>query len=249
MTNWKHELKPWVPPAVIQLYRRSRGDIRAAPPFDLPTKPLHQLVPNALSVAATIPGTLAARGDEWAVPAAELLTIATLCAALRPERIFEFGTYTGESTLVMALNTPPSTQITTIDLDPTARDTHAHGLGVGNYPQFTVGAAFRGSRSAAKIDQRFGDTRTFDYAPFGGLIDLIYIDADHTYAFAQADTANALQMLRPGGAILWDDYTWTDAHPESAGVTRTVNELAATRPIYRIAGTRFAFYRDQVEQW
>lgn len=248
MTNWKHELKPWVPPAVVQLYRRSRGDIRAAPPFHLPVRPLHQLVPNAESVTALIPGTLAARGDDWAVPAAELLTIATICAALRPQQIFEFGTYTGESTLVMAHNTPTDTRITTIDLDPNARDTHVHGLGVGGFRRFTVGAAFVATAAAAKIDQRYGDTRTFDYAPFRGQIDLIYIDADHTYEFAKADTASALTMLRPGGAILWDDYTWTDAHPECAGVTRTVNELAATRPIYRVAGTRFALYLDQQAQ-
>ena len=247
MTNWKHELKPWVPPAAIKLYRHMRGDIRAAPPFTLPVRRLEQMVPEAIGATAQIPGALAARGDEWAVPAAELLTLATLCAALRPQHIFEFGTYTGESTLVMALNTPPETQITTIDLAPASRDTHAHGLGVGGFRPFTVGAAFIGTTPAAKIAQVYGDTRSYDYRRLYGHVDLIYIDADHTYQFAKADSTSALAMLRPGGVILWDDYTWTDAHPECAGVTRCVNELAATRPIFHLAGTRFAMYRDQPE--
>ena len=245
MTNWKHELKPWLPLALIRLYRRSRGDIRADPPFHLPVRSLHELFPGSETATACIPGVLASRGDMWAVPAAELLTLATLCAHQRPRRVFEFGTYTGESTLVMAQNTPDATRITTIDLDPGGRDDYAQETGAKSFPQFTVGAAFHQQPAAAKIEQVYGDTRSFDYTSYRGQIDLVYVDADHTYDFVQADTANALAMLRPGGVIVWDDYTWTDAHPECAGVTRCVNELAVSRPIFQIAGTRFAVYLDK----
>jgi len=240
MTNWKHELKPWLPPALVRMYRRSRGDIRADPPFNLLARSLQQLFPGIETVTACIPGALASRGDMWAVPAAELLTLATLCAYLRPQRMFEFGTYTGESTLVMAQNTPDTTRITTIDLDPSGRDEYAQETGATSFPQFVVGAAFQQHPAAAKIEQMYGDTRTTDYTPYHGQIDLVYVDADHTYDFVKADTANALAMLRPGGVIVWDDYIWTDSHPECAGVTRCVNELALSRPIYQIAGTRFA---------
>lgn len=67
---------------------------------------------------------------------------------------------------------------------------------------------------------------------------------NHTYDFVRVDSEHALAMLRPGGLIVWDDYVWTERAPECAGVTRRVNELAVTRPVRRIAGTRLALLVD-----
>lgn len=247
-SNWKHQLKPWVPPALVQIYRRSRNDPRADPQFTLPARPLDVLFPGISATTASIPAAQVPRTDEWAVPAAELLAIAAICAHVRPRRIFEIGTYTGASTLIMALNTPPETEIFTIDLDPAARETHAHGTGVGGFPDFVVGGAYQGHPAAAKIRQLYGDTRSFDFAPYRGTIDLVFVDADHSYEFVRHDSQRAFELLRPGGTIIWDDYIWNDRHPECAGVTRCLNELAVTRPVVRLAGTRFGVYVDAAGQ-
>jgi predicted O-methyltransferase YrrM len=38
--------------------------------------------------------------------------------------------------------------------------------------------------------------------------DFIYIDGDHTASQTVKDGLNAFQMLKPGGIIAFDDYTW-----------------------------------------
>lgn len=234
-TNWRMRAKAWVPPAIVQLYRRRRGDPRASPQFTLPVRTLAQLFPSSQAQAVQIPVALVGRGDEWAVPAAELLAIAALCATIQPRRVFEIGTYTGESTRVIAYNTPSDTRITTLDLTPEefARRT-------GRQPHFVVGSAFHGTAEAVKIEQHVVGERGFDFAPYRNHYDLVFVDADHSYNAVRADSNQAFRLLRPGGVVLWDDYTWTEQHPECVGVTRAVNELAATRPIYRVAGTRLA---------
>ena len=150
----------------------------------------------------------------------------------------------GSSTLVMAMNTPSETEIVTLDLDPSERDTHKHGLGIGGFPEFTVGSFYQATPFAKKIHQLFGNSLTFDYSPFYGSIDLVLIDADHTYDFVKVDTENAFKLLRPGGMIIWDDYIWNERHPECVGVAQCLHELQESRRVFQIAGTRFAIYVD-----
>jgi predicted O-methyltransferase YrrM len=154
----------------------------------------------------------------------------------------EIGTYTGSTTLIMALNPPDDTVIHTLDLDPTMIATHEHGLGVGGIEPFLPGEAFRSSEVAGKILQHFGDSRYYDFSGLNGTADIVLIDADHTYGFARIDSDSALRLVRPGGVIVWDDYVWEPQHAECAGVTRAVNEIARERRCHRIAGTRLAVH-------
>ena len=57
------------------------------------------------------------------------------------------------------------------------------------------------SRSAPALDALF-------YA--GESFDLIYIDADHRCDAVLADAALSLQILRPNGILIWDDYQLYD---------------------------------------
>jgi predicted O-methyltransferase YrrM len=246
--HWKDRLKPWTPPILLTYYRRNRRDplpqYHPDAQFTLPVRTIAELFPGSAAGVAQIPISQIRRYDEWAVPAGELLALAAICALRRPRRVFEFGTYTGSSTLIMAMNTPPDTELLTIDIAPEARETHRHGLGVGGFPPYEVGSIYRATAYASKITQLLGSSLTFDFTPYHGSCDLIFVDADHSYDFVKVDTATALKLLRPGGVIIWDDYIWSPQFPECAGVTRTVNELARERPIYRIDGTRFAIYLD-----
>jgi predicted O-methyltransferase YrrM len=162
------------------------------------------------------------------VPLGELLILGAVCRHLQPRRIFELGTYTGSSTLVMAMNAPETTELITLDYNTSE----------------IVGSAFRGTAHALNIRQLHGDSREYDYEPYLGDIDLILVDANHTYEFVKADTDTAFRLLKPGGVIVWDDYRWLDIHSECQGVTFCLNELQRSHPVFHITGTRFAIYLD-----
>ena len=155
----------------------------------------------------------------------ELVTLAYLMQVLRPRRIFEIGTFAGRTTRLLALNSPQDAQIFTLDLP---RDRVTHDIGVD----------FRNTPEAAKITQLHGDTRTFDYSPWHGQCDFIWVDACHDYPFVVQDTNAALRLRTEGGWIAWHDYRHTAWW---SGVTRSVRELAKTHPgIRHIRGTTIA---------
>lgn len=213
------------------------GDV----PFDLPAVSLAQLFEGGDQIETTMLPRLI-RSHEWAMPEHELLTLGALAKQLSPKLVVEFGTFMGGSTLAMASNLPESSQIVTVDLEPDHRRDHEHGMGVGLL-EFEVGSLFRGTRYESIIEQRYANTVEFSDEDLVAKADLVFVDADHTYEFAKRDTQTALRLLKPGGVILWHDYSWAPENPECVGVTKTVNEF---RDEYggcrQIAGTRFAIY-------
>jgi predicted O-methyltransferase YrrM len=212
--------------------------------FSLPQRRLVELLPGIDQATLRLPFKQLDRTDIWEVPLTELLSLAALVEHLKPRQVFEVGTYLGSSTLVMAHNLPADGHITTLDLDPATRAEYLRSRGYGTPPNFTPGQSFIGTPFAARITQVYGASATFDFSPYYGQMDLVLVDADHAYSSVKADTEIAFNLLRPGGVIVWDDYTWTYRYPECVGVTRCINELAETRPISRIANTRFAIYVD-----
>ena len=232
--RWKSWAKLWMPPILLDLYRRRRHSV-VPRQFILPVRTLDELFPGIEDTRVSIATAQIHVQDDMVIPLTGKLTLAAICKHTQPRRIFEIGTYTGSSALAMAMNTPSETEIFTLDLDLSKRDTHT---------TFKVGASFQGTPSAKKIHQLLGNSLTFDYTPFYTSIDLILVDANHTYDFVKVDTENAFKLLRPGGIIIWDDYVWDERHPECVGVTRCLNELRESKPVFQIAGTRFAIYID-----
>ena len=166
------------------------------------------------------------------------LVLSALATILECETIFEFGTFRGETAWLLAHNLPKA-RIFTLDLP--GQDAHDHAaLELTDGPEYFTtwdrGGRFRGTPEAERITQVLGDSATFDFAPYSGKVDLVYIDASHSYV--KADTESAFGMLSELGTIVWDDYTY---YP---GIYAYVNELAPTldRPVYHILGTRLALY-------
>jgi len=167
------------------------------------------------------------------------LVVPALAMVLEPAEIFEFGTFRGESAWLFAHNVP-NARVHTLDL-PGPEAVSAAKLDLTDPEYFATwdrGSRFRGTPEAERIVQLTGDTATFDFSPFAGRMDLVYIDASHSYSYVRSDTEAALEMLSPTGAILWDDYT---LYP---GIFTYVNELAPTldRPIHHVLGSRLALY-------
>ncbi len=59
-----------------------------------------------------------------------------------------------------------------------------------------------------------------------GSLDVVYIDADHSYAAVRRDIAAALPRLKPDGVLIFNDYAvWSPTSMFHCGVARAVNEL------------------------
>lgn len=212
---------------------RGSGVEPAQARLDLPQKTLSELFPGIEKTEVLIPATQFYRPPNMVLPLPDLLTIAALCHHVAPRRIFEIGTYKGSCTLLMAMHTPDDARLWTLDLDE--EGVRREG------PWFEVGADYKGHPVAAKIEQLRAYSHEFDYTPFAGQMDLVFVDANHAYPHVKADTEKAFLLARSGGIIIWDDYVWGD-YPECVGVARHLNELAQEKQIYHIANTRLALH-------
>jgi len=201
--------------------------------FSLEARAIDQLFPEASVSFVMLPPPEVTRDDFMASPVSQLAVLAYVCCAVNPKRIFEFGTYIGSATRVMAMNT--SASITTLDLDAESRSNL-----FGKEFLYTSGSSFLGTLEADRIEQCFGDTRAFDYAPYLGRMDLVFVDANHTYPFVKNDSEWAIKLVHESGIIVWDDYIFTDEHPECSGVAEYLNECSKIFPCYQIQGSRLA---------
>lgn len=171
--------------------------------------------------------------------------IAALAAELKYETLFEIGTSLGRTTWTVAHHNP-GMRIFTLDMpleQQPDQTTFAIGADDRNYfrPAHACGEAFRGTPEEAAITQLWGDSATFDYTPYRGTIDLVYVDGAHTYEYVESDTRAAFSLVRPGGMIVWDDYS------TSPGVYQYLSQNAAgfDWPVYHLLGTRMAIASKQ----
>src|SRR5947209_18270678 len=167
--------------------------------------------------------------------------LAALCRALEARTFFEIGTNRGRTALTVARSNP-GIRVFTLDLpDPAAAKRAKFALlaaDQGLLDGWDRGVAFRAAPESSRIEQLLGDSATFDYGPYTGRIDVVFIDGSHAYPYVRADTEAALRMLSPRGAIVWDDY------PGFPGVFRCVLDAAARLdgPVVHVTGTRMAIW-------
>ncbi|MBU2513652.1 class I SAM-dependent methyltransferase [bacterium] len=155
----------------------------------------------------------------------ELANLAYIMQALKPQFIFEIGTFVGRTTRLFANNAPPTSRIFTLDLPP-------------ELVQHKIGEAFQGTPESKRITQLKGDSQVFDFSPFYGKCDFVWVDACHDYKWVQKDSEIAFKLCRTGGWIAWHDYRKTAWW---SGVTRCVRELHKIYPkLVHLRGTTIA---------
>ena len=156
----------------------------------------------------------------WNMDPMERFCIGALVKLRQPRAIFEFGTFDGTTTEVVA-KCAPEAEVFTLDISPDA------------------GARLDGAPDARRITRLTGDSITFNFEPYVGKMDMVIVDGGHNYECARSDTANALRMLMPGGLLIWDDYA-----PAWPGVVRAVDEAADRNElgILSIAGTELVVH-------
>jgi predicted O-methyltransferase YrrM len=167
--------------------------------------------------------------------------------ARRAKLMFEFGTCTGKTAYLWARNSPPDARVVTLTLAPEnvasyRREATDDPSDVAFALKESTHTDFLYSRSSvvSKVEQLFGDSKTFDVSPWRGRCDLVFVDGSHAYSYVVSDSEKALELVAPGGLVLWHDY----AGPRHApGVYRALNELSARLPLARIEGTTLVAHR------
>lgn len=177
--------------------------------------------------------TLSYEGKAGNTSLLEQYLLVTLAKRFNVQTLFEIGTFDGQTTLSLAKNCP-ALQIYTLDLPREESDNTALSISAGERRYIekpTVGSRFQGTPEAARITQLLGDSATFDYTPYKGKMDMVFIDGCHDAVYVKSDTERALALKSPRGIILWHDYLTYDS------VTRVLEEYGKTLPLFHIQGT------------
>ena len=167
--------------------------------------------------------------------------------AKRASAMFEFGTCTGKTAYLWARNSPADARVVTVTLAPDhLSDYKQEATDDPEDVQFALKESshteflYSGSAVAPKVEQLFADSKALDVSPWAGRCDLVFVDGSHAYSYVVSDSAKALELVAPGGLVLWHDY----AGPRHAsGVYRALNELAQRLPLVRLEGTTLVAYR------
>lgn len=171
----------------------------------------------------------------------EIGSLCQIVAARRPRKIFEIGTYRGLTTLNLAMNAPEA-EVHTLDLPPGADpDATLFDHSDRQIILTRTGYFYEGRSEAARIQQHYGDTASFDYQEIGDGVDLCLIDAAHSYAYVRNDTAKTLPLLADDALLLWHDYGRNDFLPEPEdawGVSQFLHEIRGTG-VRILQGTSF----------
>lgn len=158
------------------------------------------------------------------VPGARMLSGPVVGAFLRmlvqisgAKRVLEIGTYTGYSALSMAEGLPEDGELITFDIDPNVavvaeryfkESSHGHKI------KFILGNAMQ------KLEE------------LAGTFDLVFVDADKTGYSAYFSAA--LQLLNPGGVMVFDNVLWSGRvlkpEDEQAKAIDALNKLVVKTP-------------------
>jgi hypothetical protein len=227
--------------------QRQRGLLRRWPIRKVPVAALDdRFRPDALGPTRAAEVTYLGRGTV-PVPGGTSDTEAWILAALAKgaRRLFEFGTCTGKTTYLWARNQPADGTVTTLTLAPTQLDAYrpapgddptaeGHARRESAYTRFL----YSGTDVEGRVRQLYGDSKAFDESPYVGACDVVFVDGSHARSYVVSDTAKALRMVRPGGLVLWHDYS-----PDCPGVFHTLNDLARRLPLVHVEGTTLVAYR------
>lgn len=181
-------------------------------------------------------------------PLEQLACLALITKCLEPRVVFEIGTFRGRTALNFALNAPSDATIYTLDLPPSPDIRIEGGRALSPADARILSASetgcdYRGKPAEHKIKQLFGNSQTFDFSAYRGACDLIYVDGAHHYDAVLRDTENAIDMVRPGGLVLWDEFA---NYGDYNDVTRAVIDRLGEDAIVQVENTQLAVWRKPV---
>ena len=169
-------------------------------------------------------------------PAHDTHIVLALVAYLKPRRLLEIGTASGQMTANLTAWSPPDAAV------------HSMGIVAGS----VSGAAEQGYEVPPRAEfarhaDHFGtahkallitaDSRQFDFSRLVPL-DFAFIDGGHDFETVRSDSIRTYESLRSGGCMAWHDFGSRVAWVQ---VKEAIESLGFPEPIYHVAGTEVAF--------
>ena len=164
--------------------------------------------------------------------------------------IFEFGTCSGKTTYLMALNSPDQAKITTLTLNPQDlkgikknkidnKVSYRNLINESIYNKFL----FSKTKYENKIEVIFQNSLNFNERLFLKKFDLIFIDGGHTYSIVKNDSEKSFKMLKSNGIILWHDFV--PGKESAKNVVNYINTISKEKKIFHINNTSLCYYRKR----
>ena len=165
-------------------------------------------------------------------------------------KIFEFGTCSGKTTYLMALNSPENAKIYSLTLNKEMtkniikekvdnKISFRNIINESIYEKFL----FSGSNVEKKINVIFENSLNFNQSSYKNF-DLIFIDGGHTYSVVKNDSEKSFEMLNKNGLIFWHDYV--PGKESAKDVVKYIHEIAKDKKIYHIKNTTLCFYKNSI---
>lgn len=174
--------------------------------------------------------------------ALENIALIKILNLINPKRLFEFGTYRGETTRFIIENldfrSDKDRKFWTLDIDS------LEGVCFeGNDKELALHSVsskrfYQESKHANTVTQILEDSMKFDPNSIPDKMDFILIDANHAYDYVKNDTEKALKMISPiNSVIIWHDYE----NSQFQGLTKYLDDLAMDGlPLLHIEETMLA---------
>jgi hypothetical protein len=167
------------------------------------------------------------------------LILTALSMLLECETLFELGPDMGGTTGLLAHNLPKA-RIFLLDdgAEPLGQAKPGPADRLYHLPRGAYAPRLDATAEAGGVTYLSGDSFTFDFLPYSGTADLVYIEASRRYSYIRSDTEAAFGLLSELGTIVWDGYSG------DPGVYAYLNDLAPSldRPVFHLLGTRLALY-------
>lgn len=186
----------------------------------------------------------------------ESAVLVSLMKLLKPLEIFEFGTYFGATSCLLAENSLKKARITTIDLPRNCsslacssteiREKYLFDADVNDQylrNKFLESGAINIERADGYVKEKIRqiniDSRDIMPAECGWLsfYDYIFIDGGHDFETIKTDTKNAISMSSQDSIIIWHDYR-SSIHED---VTRFIDDFSKDNSIIYVQSTMLAF--------
>lgn len=165
----------------------------------------------------------------------ELFYLSLIVQVQKPQVVFEIGTFDGASSAHFAFNCADSAaKIYTLDL-PVINELQFSEIEWDFLKERKPGYFIKRYETTT-VHELFGNSIDFDFSPYYGQVDLMFIDGNHKTEYIRHDTSEALKMVKPGGVIVWHDYFGIPGED----VSDFLEKFARNYTVYRIRKTCLA---------
>jgi len=122
----------------------------------------------------------------------------------RPNNVLEIGSFEGRTTSWI-LDKFPDARVTCVDTWEGSEE-HNDAMKTGLFERFSNNISRFSDRVSVKRGPSGVVLRSF---PCTETFDLVYVDGSHYSRDALEDAILAWRLMKPGGFMIFDDYTWT----------------------------------------